>query len=449
MTSGKCGDNLTWTLDDDGTLTISGRGDMENYSLEYNDQPWYDKRKLINEIIIKPGITLIGYYAFVDCSSLSSIKISEGITSIGRGAFLGCRSLLEVKIPNSIIHIGSVAFSGCNSLATIKIPEGVISIGAKTFSGCNNLTSVKISETVTYIAKKAFNNCYSLSEIKIPNGVNFIGENAFRFCSALTNIEFPNNLTSISSRVFFGCSSLAEIKLPPSLVHVGNKVFSECTSLKEIYYKRGTKIDLKSLTVGNNAKLIPYDELPPVQVKPPAQAKPPVQAEPSAQAEPPAKTNCTVYRNTKISRAENIAPPNAKSLSRVDENIAEIRRAAELAAMNIVMTIERDLGFSPEDVSSQNLGYDIKSTSRDGKTLRLIEVKGRHIDAETVTVSRNEIDAALNNPDDFILAIVRLDGGKNETIYIRQPFEQPPDRAALSVNFSIQKLVEVSKAIPG
>ncbi len=224
----------------------------------------------------------------------------------------------------------------------------------------------------------------------------------------------------------------------------------------------------RGATTPNSFRIAEFDKTadtkenvkPPAQVKQPAQIKPPAQVKPSfnltplptqaspVDSPPPAETNCTVYRNTKINRAENIAPPNAKSWSRVDENIAEIRRAAELAAMKIVMSIERDLGFSPEDVSSQNLGYDIKSTSRDGKTSRLIEVKGRHIDAETVTVSRNEIDAALNNPENFILAIVKLDADKNETTYLKRPFEQPPDRAALSVNFSIQKLVEVSN-VPG
>ncbi|MBQ3452205.1 MAG: DUF3883 domain-containing protein [Selenomonadaceae bacterium] len=204
---------------------------------------------------------------------------------------------------------------------------------------------------------------------------------------------------------------------------------------------------MHKLTVGNNAKLILYDELPPAQVKLSFNLTPlPTQAS-LFDSPSPAETNCTVYRNTKISRAENIAPLNTKSLSRVDENITEIRRAAELAAMNIVMKIERNLGFSPEDVSSQNLGYDIKSTSRDGKIFRLIEVKGRYFDAESVTVSRNEIIAALNNPENFILAIVKLDADKNETIYLKRPFEQPPDRAALSVNFSIQKLVEAAKII--
>lgn len=339
MQSGTCGKNLTWTLDDDGTLIISGNGAMKNY-FRFNSVPWYHCRASITKVVIKDGVTTIGYCAFFDCERLTSIII-----------------------PDSITMIGGFAFSDCESLPSIKIPDSVTTIGADAFYACKKLTSVIIPSSVKAIGRWAFYNC---------------------------------------------------------------------TSLKKIYYKRGLN-GAEKLCKGNNAKLIPYDELPPAQVEPPAQVK------------PPAETNCTVYRNTKISRAENIVPPDTKSLSRVDENIAEIRRAAELAAMNIVMTIERDLGFSPEDVSSQNLGYDIKSTSHDRKTLRLIEVKGRHIDAETVTVSRNEIDAALNNLDNFILAIVRLDGGKNETIYIRKPFEQPPDRAALSVNFSIQKLVESSK----
>ena len=330
MERGTCGKNLTWTLDD-GTLTISGTGEMYNY-FTYT-VPWYSSRKLIRKVVLEVGVTTIGDWAFSHCFRLTSMVI-----------------------PDSVTTMGSLAFRCCTSLTNVIIPDSVTTIGAYAFDWCTSLTSVII----------------------------------------------PDNVTTISS-----------------------KVFAYCTALKEIYYKRGTKIDLNSLTVENNAELIPYDELP------------------------PAETNCTVYKNTKISRAENIAPPNTKSLSRVDENIAEIRRAAELAAMNIVMTIERDLGFSPEDVSSQNLGYDIKSTSHDGKISRLIEVKGRYVDAESVTVSRNEIDAALNNPENFILAIVRLNGGKNETFYIRKPFEQPPDRAALSVNFNIQKLVEVSEIVPG
>ena len=294
----------------------------------------------------------------------------------------------------------------------------------------------------------------SITKVVIKDGVTTIGRWAFGTCKNLTSVIISDFVTSIGRCTFSNCKRLTGIKIPDAVTTIGDWTFSGCTGLEEIHYPSGRGFE-KVLSQGNNAKLIPYDELPPELKAEESVAESDKldntkeNVKPPAQVEPPAETNCTVYKNTKISRAENIAPPNAKKLKLVDENIAEIRRAAELAAMNIVMTIERNLGFAPEDVSSQNLGYDIKSTSRDGKTLRLIEVKGRNIDAETVTVSRNEIDAALNNPDNFILAIVRLDGGKNETVYIRKPFEQPPDRAALSVNFSIQKLVEGSGIIPG
>ena len=353
MASGKCGKNLTWTLDDEGTLTISGNGEMEKYFLPKR-VPWRRYCASITKVVIKDGVTTIGSLTFCDCTDLTNVIIPDSVTTIGSLAFCDCKSLTSVIIPDSVTTIGSYAFSNCTKLTSFIIPDSVTTIGGK--------------------------------------------------------------------------------------------AFAYCTSLKEIYYKRGTKIDLHRLKVSNNAKLIPYDEFSPELEAEESVAEFDKPTDAVENISPPAETNCTVYKNTKISR--NIAPPGKKSLSHVDENIAEIRRAAELAAMNIVMTIERDLGFVPVDVSSQNLGYDIKSTSHDGKISRLIEVKGRYIDAESVTVSRNEIIAALNNPDNFILAIVRLDGGKNETFYIRKPFKQPPDIAALSVNFSIQKLVEVSEIVP-
>ena len=427
MSSGKCGDNLTWTLDD-GTLTISGHGKMDDYGL-LKKLPWYNESYSIKEVIINNGVTSIGDEAFSGCHSLTSITIPDSVTAIGMNVFSDCKSLTSVMIPDSVTTIGWWAFEGCTSLINVIIPNSVTTIGWWAFEGCHSLTSVIIPDSVTTIGWQAFSGCHSLTSITIPDSVTTIGWQAFCDCKSLTSVIIPDSVTTI-----------------------GWQAFCDCKSLKEIHYPSGRGFE-QDLSQGNNAKLIPHDELPPelkadesvAEFDKPDDTKENV--EPPAQVKPPAETNCTVYRNTKISRAENIAPLNTKSLSRVDENITEIRRAAELAAMNIVMTIERNLGFSPEDVSSQNLGYDIKSTSRDGKISRLIEVKGRYFDAETVTVSRNEIIAALNNPDNFILAIVKLDADKNETIYLKRPFEQPPDRAALSVNFSIQKLVEAAKII--
>lgn len=93
--SGTCGDNLTWTLDNNGTLTISGTGDMEDYSYSY-DVPWYSPRLLIESVVIENGVTSIGSNAFYYCSSLTSVTIPDSVTSIGEYAFHNCINLKNV-----------------------------------------------------------------------------------------------------------------------------------------------------------------------------------------------------------------------------------------------------------------------------------------------------------------------------------------------------------------
>ncbi len=94
--SGICGENLTWTQDAAGTLTVSGTGAMKDYN--YRGAPWYQSRDSIKTVVIESGVTAIGEYAFYGCSSLISITIPEGVTSIGRSAFYGCSSLKDVSI---------------------------------------------------------------------------------------------------------------------------------------------------------------------------------------------------------------------------------------------------------------------------------------------------------------------------------------------------------------
>ena len=122
------------------------------------------------------------------------------------------------------------------------------------------------------------------------------------------------------------------------------------------------------------------------------------------------------------------------------------RAAIETAAMNAVMQREIERGFVPSDVSQQNVGYDIESVipqsqRHGGPCLRFIEVKGRRTGSTTVTVTRNEILTALNKPDEFILAIVEVDGTRTRMIYLRNPFRSPPDLGACSVNYEIADLI--------
>lgn len=130
------------------------------------------------------------------------------------------------------------------------------------------------------------------------------------------------------------------------------------------------------------------------------------------------------------------------------------RKRIENAGMQAVIEIEKKLGYVPRDVSAEKCGYDVESfvpvlkrTQANGNALRFIEVKGRQKGAETVTVSKNEILTALNRPEEFILAIVEVDGKATHTIYLQQPFKNPPDFTATSINYDIQDLVKESKIL--
>lgn len=115
---------------------------------------------------------------------------------------------------------------------------------------------------------------------------------------------------------------------------------------------------------------------------------------------------------------------------------------SERKAMDAVMKVEKDLGFDPKDVSSENIGYDIESRDPKSGHLRFIEVKGRIADADTVAITKNEILTALNKPENFILAVVLLDGDRAAPKYIRTPFTNEPDFAVTTVQFKINELLK-------
>ncbi|MCC8077399.1 MAG: leucine-rich repeat protein [Oscillospiraceae bacterium] len=117
--TGTCGENVIWTLDTDtGVLTISGEGEMEDYSSS-SDVPWYSIRESITAVVIEDGVTSIGNRAFYYCSNLTSVTIPDSVTSIGQYAFNGCSSLTSVTIPDSVTAIDFGAFALCSSLTDV------------------------------------------------------------------------------------------------------------------------------------------------------------------------------------------------------------------------------------------------------------------------------------------------------------------------------------------
>lgn len=126
--AGECGadgDNVTYTLDGNGILTISGEGEMKAYSAPITVPAWNDKRSAIKSVVIEDGVTSVGMYTFYDCSNLSKVTFSNSVTSIGDGAFADCSSLTSVTIPEKVTIIGNFAFGGCSSLTSTAIPDGI------------------------------------------------------------------------------------------------------------------------------------------------------------------------------------------------------------------------------------------------------------------------------------------------------------------------------------
>lgn len=203
---GNNGDNLTWILDDEGVLTISGTGAMANWREEMS--PWYGIYYKVKSVVIEDGVTSIGNYAFNRCKNLNNITLLNGVTSIGNYAFSSCTSLKNITLPNSVTSIGDYAFNNCRSLNNITLLNGVTSIGQRAFLGCKSLISITLLNSVTSIGNAAFSSCSSLNSITLPNSVTSIGDTTFSGCSSLISITLPNSVTSIGVYAFSDCNSL-------------------------------------------------------------------------------------------------------------------------------------------------------------------------------------------------------------------------------------------------
>jgi hypothetical protein len=283
--SGTCGaegdgSNLTWTLDSEGLLTISGTGRMRDYKGNGN-VPWCDYSYNVKSVLILSGVTYIGDFAFSVLNHLMSVVISDSVASIGHQCFFSCDSLTGIwvnegniyysnsadgvlfnkdkttliqcpgafkayTIPDSVTSIGEDAFASCESLTSVIIPDSVTSIGRYAFDACDSLTSVMIPDSVTSIGKDAFLFCDSLTGIWVSEGNNDYSSDAsgVLFNKAKTTLircpgtfkayAIPDSVTSIGADAFEGCSSLTRVTIPSSVTSIGERAFEDCSSLTSV-----------------------------------------------------------------------------------------------------------------------------------------------------------------------------------------------------------------------
>ncbi len=267
---GNCGANLTWILENNGTLTISGSGKMNDYEGINGDMaPWYYERESVTKVIVEGGVTSIGEYAFYECTELQETVFTDGIMSIGREAFGECTNLSRVTIPESVTSINWSAFEGCTNLLRVTIPKNVTNIDFGAFAGCGNLDitvdannpnyssangvlfnkdkteliayakdkkqpQYTVPDSVMSIGNRAFNWCTGLTSVIIPNSVTSIGNSAFEYCTGLSEIIIPDGVTILNGYIFSNCTRLTSITIPDSVTSIDYYAFSNCSNLVNI-----------------------------------------------------------------------------------------------------------------------------------------------------------------------------------------------------------------------
>ena len=223
------GANIVSNIYEYGKGIITFDGDVKRIGYKA-----FMNRTSLTSITIPNSVTAIEDNAFQDCARLTKINIPNGVTVIGHYAFRNCRALKSITIPNSVTSIRNFTFDECSSLISITIPDSVTSIGENAFCRCSNLTNINIPNGVTKIGDWAFSYCSSLKTVTIGNGVTSIGRCAFQECNSLTNVIIGNSVTSIGFSAFYKCSNLTSVAIPDSVTEIGYHAFYGCSSMTSI-----------------------------------------------------------------------------------------------------------------------------------------------------------------------------------------------------------------------
>ena len=286
--SGKLSSNsaLTWSLDTDGTLTISGTGAMPNYGSAY-DNPWTNQyRNYIKKVVVNEGVTNVGSNSLSYLHLLTSVSLPSTVTSIDSGAFACDTALTEITIPKNVTSVDKEAFYDCSALTQFKVdsanryykavdgvlfskdgkklclypankagesytvPAGTETVEQAAFYKNTALKTLVISEGVEGIKYMAFAEASVLTTVNFSSTVTTIDSFAFANCTNLTSVTFEEGLVDIYTGAFEGDTKLADVVLPSSVKVIAYYAFDGCPTVHYL----GAESDLNNYNeTGNQA----------------------------------------------------------------------------------------------------------------------------------------------------------------------------------------------------
>lgn len=244
--TGSCGANVSYTLDTDGTLTLSGTGAINDYEYETSggSSPFADKTA-IKKVVINKGITSVGDCLFTNCTGLETVEMGDSVMKIGESAFFGC-PLTSADIPAGVTSIekdaflkGTGNFTVAAGNACYRAVNGVLfDYSGKTlvcYPGGKTDSSYTVPAGTEVIGSMAFAMAENLVTVSIPDSVKSIGEMAFYGCTRLSGMALPDKLTKMEERLFYSCTSLTYVRIPSGVTEIAGSAFG-LTMVSNIEY---------------------------------------------------------------------------------------------------------------------------------------------------------------------------------------------------------------------
>ena len=245
--------NLTWTLTQDGLLTLSGQGPIRDVDFGQNTPLWRNYAGQITSLVIDDGVTKIGRSAFFNLYKLKSVIMADSVTEIDYGAFQACFELADVQLSNGLVDIESFAFARCESLTKIVLPDSLLSIQTMAFDKCTALADIQVGKNVSYIGGSGCfgGTAFCDDPANWHNGALYLGDYLLvaRADQSTDAFEIREGTVLIAEAAFTGLTHMKTLSLPASVKHINTGAFINCTELQQVSYG-GSSADWRGMQIG-------------------------------------------------------------------------------------------------------------------------------------------------------------------------------------------------------